>query len=57
MNPWAFVSIGVGIILIIIGVKGSQHNIAAAIVNRGNKPASSSTVPATVPNTGPVVGP
>ena len=31
MNPWAFVIIGLGIMLIIIGVKGTQHDIASAV--------------------------
>jgi hypothetical protein len=31
MNPWAFVIIAIGILLIIIGVKGTQHDIASAV--------------------------
>jgi hypothetical protein len=31
MNPWAFLVIGIGIVLIIIGIKGTQHNITSAI--------------------------
>lgn len=31
MNPWALLVILLGIVIVIIGVKGSQHNIASAI--------------------------
>lgn len=34
MNPWAFIAIALGILLIIIGVKGSQHNITGAITGK-----------------------
>lgn len=30
MNPWGLVLIGLGLVLIVIGVKGSQHNVIAA---------------------------
>ena len=30
MNPFALVLIGIGLMLMVIGFKGSQHNIAAA---------------------------
>lgn len=42
MNPWALVIIGVGIMLIIIGVKGTQHDIAGAITGHGTSFSSSS---------------
>ena len=42
MNPWAFIAIALGILLIIIGVKGSQHNITGAITG---KKTGSSTAP------------
>jgi hypothetical protein len=40
MNPWAFVIIAIGILLIIIGVKGTQHDIAGAVTGKlgGSKP-------------------
>lgn len=31
MNPWALVVIGIGILLVIIGVKGTQQNVKGAI--------------------------
>ena len=31
MNPWALLVILLGLALIIIGVKGSQHNVVPAI--------------------------
>lgn len=45
MNPWGLLVIGIGVVLIIIGVKGSQHNIAGAIVNKqtGNKSQNNSS--------------
>jgi len=50
MNPWALVVIGIGIMLIIIGVKGTQHDIASAITGSAGKskstgqPAGNTTV-------------
>lgn len=32
MNPWAFIAIALGIVVIIIGIKGAQHNVASALV-------------------------
>lgn len=31
MNPWGLVMIGLGIIFIVIGVKGSQHTILQTV--------------------------
>lgn len=31
MNPWGLFIILIGLVLIVIGVKGSQHNILAAV--------------------------
>lgn len=31
MNPWALLLILLGVVLIAIGVKGTQHNITGAI--------------------------
>jgi hypothetical protein len=39
MNPLGFAAIGLGILIMIIGVKGSQHNIVSALTN---KPAKTS---------------
>jgi hypothetical protein len=30
MNPWGLIIIGMGLIILIIGFKGSQHNVIAA---------------------------
>ena len=47
MNPWALLVILLGTILIIIGVKGSQHNIAAAITGHtAGVPTLGSVLPA-----------
>jgi len=46
VNPWAVVVFALGVILIIIGVKGSQHNIAAALTNKAPKASAAPTVPA-----------
>lgn len=35
MNPWALLVILIGIVLVIVGVKGTQHNIIGAITGRG----------------------
>jgi hypothetical protein len=39
MNPLGFLVIAIGILLVIIGIKGSQHNVIAAFTN---KPAKTS---------------
>lgn len=47
MNPWAFVVIAIGILLIIIGVKGTQHDIASTIVGhktQGSQPPTNVTL-------------
>ena len=49
MNPWAFLVIMVGILLIIIGVKGSQHNIVAAITGHTPQASTANTTAATNP--------
>jgi hypothetical protein len=36
MNPWAFIALAAGILLIIIGVKGTQHNIATAVTGKAS---------------------
>lgn len=38
MNPLGLILVGLGIILIVIGVKGSQHNVLSAFKGiRGSK--------------------
>jgi hypothetical protein len=34
MNPWAFIAIAVGILVVIIGVKGTQHHVASALTGK-----------------------
>lgn len=41
MNPWALLIILLGILLVIVGVKGSQHSIVAAITGHSASGASS----------------
>lgn len=43
MNPWAFIVIALGILLIIMGVKGTQHNIASALVGHQTNSGSNTT--------------
>ncbi len=47
MNPWAFVVIAVGLMAIIIGVQGTQHDIASAITGHGKTPAKKTKPPPT----------
>lgn len=49
MNPWGILLIGIGLIMIVIGFKGSQHKVIAAF--KGTKAAAgtgntNTTVPA-----------
>lgn len=39
MNPWGFVAIGLGILLIIIGVTGSYENVKSAITGKASAPS------------------
>lgn len=43
MNPWGFVAIGIGVLLIIIGVTGSYENVKAAITGHASTTAKSTT--------------
>lgn len=36
MNPWALVIIGIGILLIIMGIKGSYGGVVSALTGKGN---------------------
>lgn len=38
MNPWGILFVGLGLIMIVIGFKGSQHSVVDAF--KGIKPAS-----------------
>jgi hypothetical protein len=63
MNPIGLILIGLGIIFIVIGVKGSQHTVLNSI--KGVKGSSSSNSGSTTPrvstgtpsNPNPVLGP
>lgn len=46
MNPLGFLVIGLGILLVIVGVKGSQHNLVAALTH---KPAATTAATNTPP--------
>lgn len=41
MNPWAFIAIALGVIFIIMGIKGTQHNITGAITGHNTTPPAS----------------
>lgn len=43
MNPLGFLVIGLGILIVIVGVKGSQHNLVGALTH---KPATTTTASA-----------
>jgi hypothetical protein len=34
VNPWGLVVSGIGVLLIVVGVKGTQHRIVAAITGK-----------------------
>jgi len=60
MNPWGLLIIALGILLMIVGIKGSQHNIASAITNKptaggaGNTNSGTTGNPNQPPGTGTV---
>lgn len=37
MNPVGLLVIGIGILLIVVGIKGSQHKVVAALTNKPPK--------------------
>ena len=47
MNPWALVIIGIGIMLVIVGVKGTQHNLVPAITGKKSGNTSAPAAPPT----------
>lgn len=52
MNPWAFLLGGLGVILIVIGVKGTQHQVGAALQGKAAPSGGSSKAPGKpIPNT------
>ena len=54
MNPWGLIILAMGIILVMIGVTGSQHKILQVVKGI---PASARGTPAKVPNTNPAPTP
>jgi hypothetical protein len=51
MNPLGFLVIGLGILIVIVGVKGSQHNLVAALTHKPSTATSATTKPTTKPGT------
>jgi hypothetical protein len=53
VNPLGLLVLALGVVIIIVGVKGSQHNLVAALTGKkqqattasSTNPSSSSTVP------------
>lgn len=45
MNPWAFLVIGIGILLVIMGVKGSYPNVVSALTGRTHTTAANPSNP------------
>lgn len=45
MNPWGFVVIGLGVLLVIMGVKGTYENVANALKSTGPATGRITTVP------------
>jgi hypothetical protein len=43
MNPLGFLVIGLGVLIVIVGVKGSQHNLVAALTHKPSTSATAST--------------
>lgn len=37
MNPLGILVIGLGVLIVIVGVKGSQHNLVSAMTNKAPK--------------------
>ena len=55
MNPWALVILGIGVLLIIMGVKGSYENVVQALTgHKGSASSSSGSLPFN-PLTGPIL--
>jgi hypothetical protein len=52
MNVWGIVIIALGVILIVMGIKGSQHNVLSVLQNVHLRSGSSNTGPAPAPPTG-----
>ena len=62
MNPLGLLVLALGVVIIIVGVKGSQHNLVAALTNKHQPGQTTGTVTrqvtyTTPPPTGAVVQP
>lgn len=55
MNPWGILFVGMGLVLIIIGFKGSQHSVVDAF--KGIKPSSNVTGSPNASSTGQSAAP
>lgn len=51
MNPLGLLVIALGVVIIIVGVKGSQHNLVAALTNKqqAGQTTKATTAPTGVP--------
>lgn len=47
MNPWGFVAIALGVILIVIGIKGTQHKVTGALTGHQTGGSGTSTAATT----------
>jgi hypothetical protein len=54
MNPWGAILVAVGILLIMIGITGSQHKILQVFKGIPAAAGGTSVNTATNPNTGPI---
>lgn len=43
MNPLGFLVIGLGILIVIVGVKGSQHSLVGALTHKTSTASATST--------------
>ena len=50
MNPLGLLVLALGVVIIIVGVKGSQHNLVGALTNK--KQASTSSSSGSAPKSG-----
>lgn len=53
MNPLGLLVLALGVVIIIVGVKGSQHNLVAALTNKPQTGQSSTTAAPTTTTTTP----
>lgn len=47
MNPWGLLILGLGLLLIIIGIKGSQKNVIGALTGKPSSGAPGAAIPGT----------